>query len=113
MLCVRPSFRYTHAPPHPQLLPPLVCPPSGPALVTQTHTAHPPPSHPHPHPARAALCFRDAVLAAETCEELFTPHAPHIGLALAGVEVVSNGSGSHHQLRKLNQAGLLRGGECS
>lgn len=120
----------------------------------------------------AALAFRDAVLAAETCEELFTPQAPHIGLALAGacrcvavggtgrrvlvgapaaalrtgppaswarleapagcwrgwqrpqlrgarcdarglsppcvppagVEIISNGSGSHHQLRKLNQA---------
>ncbi|KAL4439201.1 hypothetical protein ABPG77_004103 [Micractinium sp. CCAP 211/92] len=51
----------------------------------------------------AALCFRDTVLAAETCEELFTPQAPHIGLALAGVEIISNGSGSHHQLRKLNQ----------
>jgi NAD+ synthase (glutamine-hydrolysing) len=51
----------------------------------------------------AALCFQDTVLAAETCEELFTPHAPHIGLALAGVEIISNGSGSHHQLRKLNQ----------
>lgn len=40
--------------------------------------------------------------AAETCEELFTPRAPHIDLALAGVEIVSNGSGSHHQLRKLD-----------
>ncbi len=45
----------------------------------------------------AALAFRDAVLAVETCEELFTPAAPHIELALAGVEIISNGSGSHHQ----------------
>ena len=51
----------------------------------------------------AALRFADAVLAAETCEELFTPQAPHIDLALAGVEIITNGSGSHHQLRKLNQ----------
>lgn len=51
----------------------------------------------------AALRFSDAVLAAETCEELFTPQAPHIGLSLAGVEIITNGSGSHHQLRKLNQ----------
>lgn len=51
----------------------------------------------------AALRFSDAILAAETCEELFTPQAPHIGLALAGVEIITNGSGSHHQLRKLNQ----------
>jgi hypothetical protein len=27
--------------------------------------------------------------------------APHIGLALAGVDVITNGSGSHHALRKL------------
>jgi len=50
----------------------------------------------------AALEFLDASLASETCEELFTPAAPHIQLALSGVEVFSNGSGSHHQLRKLN-----------
>lgn len=31
------------------------------------------------------------------------PQAPHIGLALAGVEIISNGSGSHHQLRKLHE----------
>ncbi|GAX84189.1 hypothetical protein CEUSTIGMA_g11612.t1 [Chlamydomonas eustigma] len=71
------------------------------------------------------LC--DAVLAAETCEELFTPRSPHIGLALSGVEIISNGSGSHHQLRKLDQrldlikgatakagseAGTDQGGHC-
>lgn len=50
----------------------------------------------------ATLEFLDASLASETCEELFTPSAPHIQLALSGVEVISNGSGSHHQLRKLN-----------
>lgn len=27
---------------------------------------------------------------------------PHIALSLAGVEIIANGSGSHHQLRKLN-----------
>jgi len=51
----------------------------------------------------ATLTFNDLVMAAETCEELFTPDAPHIQLALNGVEVIANGSGSHHQLRKLNQ----------
>ena len=51
----------------------------------------------------AVLKFSDATLASETCEELFTPAAPHIDLALNGVEIISNGSGSHHQLRKLNQ----------
>jgi NAD+ synthase (glutamine-hydrolysing) len=49
------------------------------------------------------LCFPDAILASETCEELFTPASPHIDLALAGVEIITNGSGSHHQLRKLYQ----------
>jgi NAD+ synthase (glutamine-hydrolysing) len=50
----------------------------------------------------AGLDFLDSTLASETCEELFTPNAPHIQLALSGVEIISNGSGSHHQLRKLN-----------
>lgn len=45
-----------------------------------------------------ALMFNDLSLAPETCEELFTPAAPHIFLALSGVEVFSNGSGSHHQV---------------
>ena len=39
----------------------------------------------------AALRCEDAVLAAETCEELFTPASPHIALALSGVEIVGNG----------------------
>jgi len=46
--------------------------------------------------------FLDLAIAAETCEELFTINAPRIGLALNGVEVFVNASGSHHQLRKLN-----------
>ncbi|KAK1308409.1 hypothetical protein QJS10_CPA09g00657 [Acorus calamus] len=46
--------------------------------------------------------FLDAALAAETCEELFTADAPRIGLAFNGVEIFTNASGSHHQLRKLN-----------
>lgn len=56
------------------------------------------------------LCLSDGLLASETCEELFTPQAPHISLALAGVEIISNGSGSHHQLRKLDtRLDLIRG----
>jgi len=36
--------------------------------------------------------------------------APHIDLALQGVEIVANGSGSHHQLRKLDERlALIRG----
>ena len=51
----------------------------------------------------AYLKFNDCSLASETCEELFTGNAPHVELALSGVEIITNGSGSHHQLRKLNQ----------
>lgn len=51
----------------------------------------------------ACLALKDTVLAAESCEELFTPDSPHIAMALAGVEIFTNGSGSHHQLRKLHR----------
>ncbi|KAF8028051.1 hypothetical protein BT93_E0843 [Corymbia citriodora subsp. variegata] len=46
--------------------------------------------------------FLDTAVAAEICEELFTPLPPHAELALNGVEVFMNASGSHHQLRKLD-----------
>ncbi|KAG8382766.1 hypothetical protein BUALT_Bualt05G0111400 [Buddleja alternifolia] len=46
--------------------------------------------------------FLDTVVAAEVCEELFSPMPPHAELALNGVEVFMNASGSHHQLRKLD-----------
>lgn len=49
-----------------------------------------------------AISALDTVFASETCEELFTPNSPHIQLSMAGVEIIGNGSGSHHQLRKLN-----------
>jgi len=45
----------------------------------------------------------DTRLASETCEELFTPDSPHIRLGLGGVEIFGNGSGSHHELRKLHK----------
>lgn len=44
----------------------------------------------------------ETLLAAESCEELWTPQSPHIQQALSGVEIFANGSGSHHQLRKLD-----------
>ena len=57
-----------------------------------------------------SLRFDDSSMASETCEELFTPRSPHIALSLAGVEIMSNGSGSHHQLRKLDtRLELIRG----
>lgn len=51
----------------------------------------------------AYLHLDDARIASETCEELFTPGAPHVEYALGGVEIIANGSGSHHSLRKLSQ----------
>ncbi|KAJ9142062.1 Glutamine-dependent NAD(+) synthetase [Pleurostoma richardsiae] len=44
----------------------------------------------------------DTCVGAETCEEIFTPDSPHINLGLNGVEIVTNSSGSHHSLRKLD-----------
>ena len=48
------------------------------------------------------VATRDTCIGCETCEELFTPDAPHIHMSLDGVEIFTNGSGSHHELRKLN-----------
>ncbi|KAK6498782.1 glutamine-dependent NAD(+) synthetase [Arthrobotrys musiformis] len=50
----------------------------------------------------AVISTPDSCIGAETCEELFTPDSPHIPMGLDGVEVVTNSSGSHHELRKLN-----------
>eukprot|EP01038_Epipyxis_sp_PR26KG_P009692 gene9692-13045_t len=48
------------------------------------------------------IATQETTLAFELCEELWTANSPHIGLFLSGVEVIANGSGSHHSLRKLN-----------
>ena len=48
-------------------------------------------------------CNDGTTIGCESCEELWTPLATHIDLALRGVEIIGNGSGSHHELRKLNQ----------
>ncbi|EQC40110.1 NAD+ synthase (glutamine-hydrolysing) [Saprolegnia diclina VS20] len=57
-----------------------------------------------------AIATRDSLISSETCEELFTPDAPHISLSLGGVEIIGNGSGSHHELRKLHhRIDLIRG----
>ncbi|RDW93104.1 glutamine-dependent NAD(+) synthetase [Aspergillus mulundensis] len=65
----------------------------------------------------AVISTRDTCLGLETCEELFTPNGPHIPYSLAGVEIISNSSGSHHELKKLDtrvnlitQATKLSGG---
>lgn len=49
----------------------------------------------------AVLSTIDTCIGAETCEELFTPNNPGIMMGLAGVEIFTNSSGSHHELRKL------------
>lgn len=74
-----------------------------PAIQKLTGCVHVPFGH-------GAISTLDSLCASETCEELFTPDSPHINLSLAGVEIVGNGSGSHHQLRKLDQRmDLIRG----
>lgn len=45
----------------------------------------------------------DARIASESCEEVFATDSPNVYFALAGVDILANGSGSHHQLRKLNK----------
>lgn len=56
----------------------------------------------------AKLVTSETSIGFETCEELFTPHSPHIDLALDGVEIFTNSSGSHHELRKLDtRLGLI------
>ena len=50
----------------------------------------------------AAIALGDTLVASETCEELFAPMSPHIHFGNAGVEIIGNGSGSHHELRKLD-----------
>ena len=51
----------------------------------------------------AVLNLRDARIASESCEEVFATDSPNVYFALAGVDILGNGSGSHHQLRKLNK----------
>lgn len=48
------------------------------------------------------ISTNDTVIGFETCEEMFTPQSPHISMSLDGVEIITNSSGSHHELRKLN-----------
>lgn len=51
----------------------------------------------------AVISTLDTCIGPETCEELFTPQSPHIAMSLDGVEIITNSSGSHHELRKLNK----------
>ncbi|NIG58410.1 glutamine-dependent NAD(+) synthetase [Pontoporia blainvillei] len=48
----------------------------------------------------AVLSTLDTCIGSEVCEELWTPHSPHVDMGLDGVEIFTNASGSHHVLRK-------------
>lgn len=48
------------------------------------------------------LSTPDTCIGLETCEELFTPRSPHLDMSLNGCEIITNSSGSHHSLRKLD-----------
>ncbi|XP_028649625.1 glutamine-dependent NAD(+) synthetase isoform X1 [Erpetoichthys calabaricus] len=48
----------------------------------------------------AVLSTKDTCIASEMCEELWAPNSPHINMGLDGVEIFTNSSGSHHELRK-------------
>ncbi|KAF7972744.1 hypothetical protein HWV62_17102 [Athelia sp. TMB] len=50
----------------------------------------------------AVVSTIDTCIGVELCEELFTPASPHILMGLDGVEIFTNSSGSHHELRKLH-----------
>lgn len=55
-------------------------------------------------PFGARVVLEDSLgicLGFEICEELWAPHSNHVDTYLAGAHIVSNGSASHHQLRKL------------
>lgn len=45
----------------------------------------------------------DSEIGVEACEELWQPNSPNIQMGLEGVEIFLNPSGSHHQLKKLDQ----------
>eukprot|EP01147_Barroeca_monosierra_P004469 gene4469-6717_t len=48
------------------------------------------------------IATNDVCIGSEVCEELWSPNSPHIHMGLDGVDIFTNGSGSHHELRKLN-----------
>ncbi|XP_014207604.1 probable glutamine-dependent NAD(+) synthetase isoform X2 [Copidosoma floridanum] len=48
----------------------------------------------------AVISTRDTCIGFEICEELWNPASNHIPMALDGVEIIANGSGSYFELRK-------------
>ncbi|KAF4650745.1 Glutamine-dependent NAD(+) synthetase [Perkinsus olseni] len=55
----------------------------------------------------------DCAVGCEACEELWAPENPHTVMALDGVDIIANGSGSHHELRKLKTRLKLIAGATS
>jgi NAD+ synthase (glutamine-hydrolysing) len=57
----------------------------------------------------AVVQCNDTSIASEICEELFMPKNFHVEYGLDGVEIISNASGSHHELRKMDdRLGLIQ-----
>lgn len=54
------------------------------------------------------ISTKETMFGFETCEEMWTPIAPHLDLSLAGCEIIVNSSASHFSLRKLDlRIGLI------
>ncbi|KAL3066144.1 hypothetical protein OYC64_016150 [Pagothenia borchgrevinki] len=49
------------------------------------------------------LSTKDTCIGTEMCAELWNPRSPHIQMGLDGVEIFTNASASHHELRKADQ----------
>uniref|UniRef100_A0A671VJA2 Glutamine-dependent NAD(+) synthetase n=1 Tax=Sparus aurata TaxID=8175 RepID=A0A671VJA2_SPAAU len=49
------------------------------------------------------LSTKDTCIGTEMCAELWKPRSPHIQMGLDGVEIFTNSSASHHELRKADQ----------
>lgn len=92
-----------YRPPTPNALTTLSLPPHF--ISSVTPLPHAPPSPPQttaPFGVGAITSTDGVTIGAETCEELWAPNSPHIEMSLSGVDIITNGSGSHHELRKLN-----------
>lgn len=51
----------------------------------------------------ALISLNDTCIAIETCEELWSQYSPNIDYYFNGAEIIFNGNGSNHVLRKLDQ----------
>lgn len=49
------------------------------------------------------LSTKDTCIGSEICQELWSPNSSHINMSLDGVEIFTNASASHHELRKADQ----------